>query len=85
MSRYTKEQRDKAAEICAVSASSLPRGDVFYDDICDALGWNDGAFMLANEAWDAAGIPGANDWWSWSQERDAEAEALLRTGWEPGQ
>lgn len=71
--------REEAALICAIAASTPDLHDA-YRAVCDALGIDrdGGSMSLALDAWDAARP------YSWSGgERDAEAEALLRTGWSP--
>lgn len=86
--KYTKEQRETAALVCAVAASSLPVAERYFD-IMGLIGLNppplgkgvNPTLTLALEAWDyvrqATGL-------DWSQEQHAEAEALIRTGWTPG-
>ncbi len=77
--RYTKAEREQAALICAIAASN-PEFAQAYDKVCRALGieLSAAAYCLAVEAWDqkltVQGEPG-------DQYVDAEAEALIRTGW----
>lgn len=73
MSAYTEAQREQAALICAIAASN-PTWHEDYEGICDALGLDvrSAAFCLAYSAWQACEWPFV----------DAEAEALIRTGWE---
>ena len=81
--KITKKVREEAALICAVSASTrVQSGTGFtYSVIASHLGLDDKspAFMLAFKAWLNARPIGCD----WTQETDAEAEALLRTGWTP--
>lgn len=69
--------RNQAAMICAIAASTPDLHDA-YRAVCKATGITSGdALYLALEAWSEA----------WRYEtggpRDAEAEAMLRTGWSP--
>jgi hypothetical protein len=83
--RIGKKVREEAARICAMCASSMPQ-PVGGMESQEAIGASDDAFWLAYEAWTFA-------WerWRWevinghavSAVADAEAEALLRTGWTP--
>jgi hypothetical protein len=89
--RISKKVREEAARICAIAASS---GDDYprpcYDqEIAIDLGLYRGsasatmkvpAIALAVAAWTR--VFDASDE-MWSRATDAEAEALLRTGWTP--
>lgn len=83
--RYTKKERDSAALICAIAASRPDRWRAFYDQIQDDIGAEDSALFLAQDAWSVAHMAhfGRAGVWEWPPEVDAEAEALIRTGWEP--
>ena len=70
----TQRQRNEAALICAVCASS----GLYSWQARDHLGTNAGAQAIAAQAYHHAlrvGLPRAETY--------AEAEALLRTGWTP--
>lgn len=84
-SKYTKAERDVAALICAIAASQSDRSDAFYDRIADDIGADDASLFLAQDAWtdSVERRPGGADFWDWLPERDAEAESMIRTGWEP--
>lgn len=75
--KYSKEVREKAALICAIAAST-PDLDQAYNRLRCLLdkevGADDEADDLAMAAWRVT---------QYSDFPDAEAEALLRTGWEP--
>jgi hypothetical protein len=79
--RYSKRVRERAATICAIAAA-MPDFHESYSHICYVVGWeigyDDPAFALAMAAW--VHVSGSNyggpHW-------DAEAEALIRTGWSP--
>jgi hypothetical protein len=83
---YSKKVRAQAARICSIAAST-PEMNNSYDGVCAAMGErrNRGtgsfgpAFRLALLAWDHARDANAG----LNGEQDAEAEALLRTGWTP--
>ncbi|MGN6108803.1 MAG: hypothetical protein ACTHU0_27100 [Kofleriaceae bacterium] len=84
MARISKKVREEAALICAIAAST----PFLYDQIAYQLptatiaGWlgaSDDAFELALEA----RVRTAGDGCSYTAVGDAEAEALLRTGWTP--
>lgn len=85
MRRITKKVRDEAALICAIGASNDDLCEC-YSAIASRLGipaqdlFGDDAYRLALAAWDAAYVRGAT---TPGFEVDAEAEALLRTGWLP--
>jgi hypothetical protein len=88
--RLSKRIRDKAADLCAISASS-DRHMCIYDvqvALGDRLQYADYASDDdVSLAWDAAAraywADSAREMPSFSRERYAEAEALLRSGWEP--
>lgn len=71
--------RNRAATICAVAASNFTTCCAYgLVSIAEHLMATEDALDLAVAAWDAAThIPG------WSNERYAEAESMLRTGWTP--
>ncbi len=83
--RYTKAQREQAAIICAIAASN-PRLSQAYRAVCIALDlpWCDDrgsdtpAYYLALVSWDKCHLT-----WNCGHNVDAEAEALIRTGWSP--
>lgn len=83
------ETRELAALICAVAASTDWRGQAPYYDVLVAgllgIDRGDPAVRLSIEAWCAAGsahrFVGLE--LDWPRARDAEAEALLRSGWSP--
>ena len=83
----TDEVREEAALICAISASSgLPSGEGrAYIMLGQDLGAELQAGELAGYAWQEAMNRNVaiNGVWRWTREVDAEAEALLRTGWNP--
>lgn len=83
--RISKRVREEAALICAVSASwPADRHDHDYLSIGIRLGTSDAARCLAADALCAVeddGSPSGHR--MWRREDDAEAEALLRTGWTP--
>lgn len=89
MKRISKKVREDAALICAIAASAPPGRDCYDYEIAIALGlWRGSlartskqpAMQLALAAWsNAYHYHGC----SWTQATDAEAEALLRTGWVP--
>lgn len=80
-----RQTRDEAALICAASAS-IPR--LFEDDtICPCMyctgrefGFSYAASKLATDAMYAAKVEPGEFYY---EERAAEAEAMLRTGWSP--
>lgn len=79
MKRISKKIREEAALMCAVGASL---GEIaHYATIGRNLDISDDAFTLAFMAWQVAAesYPGS----PMSNVVDAEAEALLRTGWMP--
>lgn len=81
MKRYSKRVREEAALICAIAASNRDMND-WYGGVADETGIQrqGEAFDLAIAAWchalPASGALGPG-------ELDAEAEALIRTGWTP--
>lgn len=74
-SKYTKRQREEAADILAVMASSDAMAHPM--DAMSAVGASDRSLQLAVEATYAT--PSCLGW----REDYAEAEAMLRTGWTP--
>lgn len=78
--RISKKVREEAALICAIAASN-GQGFTSYIEIENDLGEvSQVALGLAASAWLALGdVYGDGD-----ATRDAEAEALIRTGWSPG-
>ncbi len=82
--KIDKKTREQAALICAIGASDPGDGDqrLSYDlDIASRLGVrrDSAPVLLAMQAW--AVIWDRDE--KWTQATDAEAEALLRTGWSP--
>lgn len=78
--RYSKRDREMAARICAVVASSDAEVTSFEAE--ESLGASMKAACLAGEAFLAASLPPGWDGWmttGWY----GEAEALIRTGWCP--
>lgn len=77
--RYTAKEREDAALLCAVVASTPGHS---YPDAAKALGIHayGHASALASAAWESCqwNFCGSGDY-----ESDAEAEALIRTGWSP--
>jgi len=80
--KIDKKTREQAALICAIAAST-PAFNESYTMVLAAAITRE-AYDLAYAAWDAASsrIPYAHDG-SANPIVDAEAEALLRTGWSP--
>lgn len=81
--KYSKRVREEAALICAIAASSGGWGsdEWSYGTISQLLGLTDTDYAdcLAWDAWMSLGERyGYSD-----RARDAEAEALIRTGWSP--
>lgn len=79
------EIREQAAMICAIAASGgvgsrFGGRSPFYATISAALGCGDDALALALAAYTRAMERLGH---VWTREVDAEAEALLRTGWSP--
>jgi len=88
--RISKRTREQAAMICAVSASDgSPRPDRDCYDLVAGRLWPrppKHAVNLALAAWDHVRdmeCPTGAVYVSWTAATDADAEALLRTGWEP--
>lgn len=85
--KYSKKVREEAALICAIAASGgatigdgSSRAATFeYVIIRLALGVSRRASILATDAWRNARKFDV----MWTREVDAEAEALIRTGFEP--
>lgn len=85
--RYSKADREAAANLCSMSAclgAFNPDTMHVYSDLRPSLGiesCESPPAKLAGLAWihvhRARGFV-------WDHETDAEAEALIRTGWEPG-
>jgi hypothetical protein len=90
MAKIPKRVREEAALICAIAASDPApehRRPCYDFDLAMSLGlWRgdinktaaNPSVRLALDAWEYA-----HDRLGWTQETDAEAEALLRCGWEP--
>lgn len=78
--RYSKRDRDAAALICAISASS-EHGEI-YAQTCPAIGV-DVCGPAHRLAFCAYVLLVCRLGMRWTRETDAEAEALIRTGWEP--
>lgn len=76
--KISKKVREEAALICAIAASSP--GHPLYCMIERELGLSAKAGDLALRAWSRAGRGVKHFEW---HHVDAEAEALLRTGWSP--
>jgi len=79
--KYTKALRDEAALICAIAASN-PDLHESYGAVCRLLGidipydrYESLTESLAFEAWQVC---------QYADHPDAEAEALIRSGWNPG-
>lgn len=85
MRRYSKRDREDAALICSAGACNPDAYCVFWipthldaDLVAASLGASERALDLALDAWLAVtGHPPIG------AEREAEAEALIRTGWSP--
>jgi hypothetical protein len=86
MARYTKAEREEAALICAIAASSAIR-ETTWDVSYRLTGSKNGTASsgLADAAWrEAVGDEYRNSvWMNRRSEVYAEAEALIRTGWTP--
>ena len=78
MTRYSKKDREDAALICAIAASRLGARQ-YYDHITEECGIGRDVLGLALGAWAAAHYSLG----PWTHETDAEAEALLQSGWTP--
>lgn len=81
--KYSKKDREIAADICAVSASSS--GHHGYLECAGALGVGDNlaALNCACEALCAVDDYSDEPGRLWPRWHDALAESMLRTGWEP--
>lgn len=75
--RYTKRVREEAALICAIAASA--QSTTFYSSVRHDLDASDESAELAGEAYAYAHERATGRTWL----IDAEAEALIRCGWEP--
>ena len=73
-----RKVREEAAMICAIAASSGPRYR-FYSEVAEFIGASDAAWSLAADAFSWALTMEDSD----PRVHDAEAEALIRTGWSP--
>lgn len=75
---YSQAERDEAILICAIAAST-PGLEQNYRSVCYHLGIDitDRSSVLALRAWAETSLAGIYS-------PDAEAEALLQTGWSPG-
>lgn len=86
MRRYRKRVREQAALICAIAASSGAIG-WFTRNTAEQIGADLDASELAFEAWNFVRLKDGDQYHSMLTEgariRDAEAEALIRTGWSP--
>lgn len=72
--------REDAALICAIAASGGIDGCVTYHYIRDNAGFSDDSLVLAWKAYNHVRYETKQ---GWTRETDAEAEALIRTGWKP--
>ena len=81
--KISKRTREQAALVCAIAAST-PSFTESYTMVLLCADITREAYDLAFEAWDAAscGIPYLPDGDA-NPIVDAEAEAMLRTGWSP--
>ena len=79
--RYSKKVREEAALICAIAASGGWKSmEWSYGSAASALGIrSETAISLAWNAWKTL----SDSYGQTDRERDAEAEALIRTGWSP--
>lgn len=80
--KISKRDREQAALICAIAASAPAGVQPFYDQIADNIDAAGESERLAMRAWKFAWEFAANHG-KWTREVDAEAEALIRTGWSP--
>jgi hypothetical protein len=80
MNKIPHRVREEAALICALTASS-PKRYALYAHSAKWIGASKAALSLAYEAGHQAFMTSDLD--GGCQELDAEAEALLRTGWSP--
>ena len=74
--RISESVREEAAVLCAISASQRGMG---FEYLANCTGASPDAVKLAYDAWGFAWL-GLR---STCSEADAEAEALIRCGWEP--
>lgn len=75
--KYSKKVREEAAMICSIAASNEDYSQAYASVDCDLPVRTSGeAYRLAMAAWRLA-FKGNADLC------DAEAEALIRTGWSP--
>jgi hypothetical protein len=85
MTRISKDTREQAALICAVAASGGVHEGLWrsfdYLRICEYLEFPMAALHLSIKAWKLS--TNARNGGIWTREGDAEAEAMLRTGWSP--
>jgi hypothetical protein len=80
VSRYTAAEREEAALICAISASSdgmLCSHGLLYSTTAEHIEATHAADVLAASAWQVAIVALGG---SWTPEVDAEAECLIRNG-----
>jgi hypothetical protein len=83
MKRYSKKVREEAALICAIAASTPTE---WYSTIEIGLGLCDGCRDDSSHDLAVAAyryVERYSAWPQFGQEVDAEAEALIRTGWIP--
>jgi sensor histidine kinase YesM len=84
--RYSKKVREEAALICSIAASGGVHDGIrstrVYRWIGDELEVINGAISLAIHAYLYLIH---RHYTAWTQQLDAEAEALIRTGWCPGE
>ena len=79
--KVTRKTREQAALLCAVGASQPTE---FYDQMARDLGVSPAALRLATDAFLTALRERMKRPGSWrGGDVDAEAEAMLRTGWTP--
>lgn len=84
MTRYTKRVREEAALICAIAAST-PGYREAYGAVTRSL-YGDGVSTYGRPAFDLALAAWCECQYAWSDESgavDAEAHALLMSGWSP--
>jgi hypothetical protein len=75
--KITKKVREDAAWLCALSASN--GGGHLYWYLAELFDISGKSVRLAVSAWSVAPAPDGR----WCSEVDAEAEAMLLSGWEP--
>lgn len=84
MKRYSRRVREEAALICAIAARAGTREHYgwtcVYGNIADAAQVSQDALRLAIHAWALTCVVSDR---KWTRVVDAEAEALIRTGWSP--